>query len=649
ATGALTGVPGNDDVGTYDGIAISVSDGTFSASLPTFSLSVINVNDAPTIAGSPRLFVEQGAFYRFTPLASDPDGEFFSLTIRNKPDWAAFNPQTGELSGTPGIADVGTFEEILIGIDDGEFFEFLPPFSLTVTDYSNVDWISDTPVVPLLGTLNIPDIAERNLAPEELDELAANYVGVHGSSNLIPDGETLDYLRSLNPSFIALPYLNSSQSDMGIAETNRLKLINVYHEANLSSAISASDTFLRLDVADPERGWGLKASTTSSSQSESGSEYVTFVRIGDELMRIESENAAAGTITVTRGLDGTTATAHGAGEPVLAPVYVAVPQPIDNGGNLWRIPDNSGGLPLRYSMQVGEPEVAAYLATEIITDARDGADGAWLDICSPGFYFPGNAFGAPVVPWNLETGGEFTAQQRKEHQERKLNRIQTAVSAATGRLPVLTANNVGAGRYFEEGGGAMDYVLPTAIKPEPIDGVIVEQAFSLGFEDTFRSYNSWVANLETVAHGAQNGLPVLPWIKSAVGRYRPDTATADRFELFDFASILLAWEPGSDASVPVPLFADAPEGGRKLNLPPWLFYDIGEPLTRAPYDDVEQLRVADSNTFMRRWSNGIVLVNPTSEDDQPISLPATYIDPITLERLASVSMPAHTGLILILD
>jgi len=48
-TGALSGTPGNGDVGITDKIVISVSDGSLSASLPAFSLTVNNINDAPVL------------------------------------------------------------------------------------------------------------------------------------------------------------------------------------------------------------------------------------------------------------------------------------------------------------------------------------------------------------------------------------------------------------------------------------------------------------------------------------------------------------------------------------------------------------------------------------------------------------------------
>jgi hypothetical protein len=50
ATGAFTGTPGNSDVGIYNNIVISVSDGVTTTPLTSFNVTVANVNDAPVIA-----------------------------------------------------------------------------------------------------------------------------------------------------------------------------------------------------------------------------------------------------------------------------------------------------------------------------------------------------------------------------------------------------------------------------------------------------------------------------------------------------------------------------------------------------------------------------------------------------------------------
>ena len=132
-TGVLSGTPGNANVGTFRSIVIAVSDGTATASLPAFDVQVINVNDAPTIGGSPSANATVGTPYRFAPSASDPDpGDSLSFSVANKPAWANFDPATGVLSGTPSTNQTGTFSGIGISVSDGVSRVALPVFSVTV-------------------------------------------------------------------------------------------------------------------------------------------------------------------------------------------------------------------------------------------------------------------------------------------------------------------------------------------------------------------------------------------------------------------------------------------------------------------------------------------------------------------------------------
>ncbi len=132
-TGALTGTPGNGDVGTAGNIVISVSDGIESAKLAKFDLEVLDVNGPPVISGTPMGTATAGMPYSFTPIASDPDGDQLTFTITNKPGWAAFDTRTGTLSGTAGEADIGKSSSgIVISVSDGEFSATLPVFAIAV-------------------------------------------------------------------------------------------------------------------------------------------------------------------------------------------------------------------------------------------------------------------------------------------------------------------------------------------------------------------------------------------------------------------------------------------------------------------------------------------------------------------------------------
>ncbi|MBN1625274.1 MAG: hypothetical protein JW944_02015 [Deltaproteobacteria bacterium] len=144
----LSGTPSNTNVGITTGIVISVTDGNSSpVSLPAFNLNVVNVNDAPTISGMPGTIAVQDEEYSFTPTASDVDiGDTLTFSITNKPSWAEFNEDTGELSGTPSISDIGTTTGVVISVTDGTVIASLAPFDLMVKASNNAPQISGTPL-----------------------------------------------------------------------------------------------------------------------------------------------------------------------------------------------------------------------------------------------------------------------------------------------------------------------------------------------------------------------------------------------------------------------------------------------------------------------------------------------------------------------
>jgi hypothetical protein len=121
STGQLTGTPTAANVGSYANITISVSDGTLTASLPAFTVTVsqASVDGPPTISGNPATAVNTGSLYSFTPSASDPGGNALTFSIQNQPPWANFNENTGQLTGTPTSANVGSYPNIQIGVSDG--------------------------------------------------------------------------------------------------------------------------------------------------------------------------------------------------------------------------------------------------------------------------------------------------------------------------------------------------------------------------------------------------------------------------------------------------------------------------------------------------------------------------------------------------
>jgi hypothetical protein len=138
-TGLLSGTPASSNVGTYSNVVISVSDGKVSVSLAAFTVTVTAIpaapptNTPPKITGTPATTVQAGASYSFQPAASDADGNKLTFAIANKPSWANFSTTTGQLSGTPATANVGTYSNVVISVSDGTTSVSLPTFSIQVT------------------------------------------------------------------------------------------------------------------------------------------------------------------------------------------------------------------------------------------------------------------------------------------------------------------------------------------------------------------------------------------------------------------------------------------------------------------------------------------------------------------------------------
>ncbi|HVZ33095.1 MAG TPA: putative Ig domain-containing protein, partial [Polyangiaceae bacterium] len=86
--------------------------------------------------------------YSFLPTAADSDNDSLTFQISGKPSWATFSAATGQLSGTPGAGDVGTYANIVISVTDGSASAALAAFSISVnalaTGSATLSWMPPT-------------------------------------------------------------------------------------------------------------------------------------------------------------------------------------------------------------------------------------------------------------------------------------------------------------------------------------------------------------------------------------------------------------------------------------------------------------------------------------------------------------------------
>lgn len=164
-------------------------------------------NNAPKISGTALGSVTVNTSYTFTPAATDPDGDELMFSIENKPEWATFDTLSGKLSGTPQLEHVGSYEDILISVSDGQATATLPAFTIAVTQTSSGKAVTLSWNAP---TQNVDGTALTNLA---------GYTIVYGPSSTmlhesvqVDQGLTMYVLEGLSPGkyYFAVKAFNDS-------------------------------------------------------------------------------------------------------------------------------------------------------------------------------------------------------------------------------------------------------------------------------------------------------------------------------------------------------------------------------------------------------------------------------------------------------
>ena len=89
-------------------------------------------NNAPTISGTPSPSVLIDKQYSFTPSASDVDNDPLTFSVSGEPTWLNIDANSGALTGTPTLANVGTYSGITVSVTDGSLSSSLPEFRVDV-------------------------------------------------------------------------------------------------------------------------------------------------------------------------------------------------------------------------------------------------------------------------------------------------------------------------------------------------------------------------------------------------------------------------------------------------------------------------------------------------------------------------------------
>ena len=237
ATRSFAGTPDNADVGTLSVRVKAADSGDLSAS-DTFELTVVNINDAPTLDHPiAALATDEDALFAFAVPAdtfSDVDiGDMLSYSAalaggEALPDWLSFDAINRSFTGTPTNSDVGTLSVRITATDSGNL-SVSNEFDLTVVN------VNDAPTLA------------NALADQDAMEYAPFSVQVPTNAFADVDvGDTLTYSATLADSS-ALPgwlaFDTATRTFSGTPARADVGTLNVNVMVTDSGNLSASDIF----------------------------------------------------------------------------------------------------------------------------------------------------------------------------------------------------------------------------------------------------------------------------------------------------------------------------------------------------------------------------------------------------------------------
>ena len=463
----------------------------------------------------------------------------------------------------------------------------------------------------------------------------------------------------------------------------------MYHHGDLVADVTSADTTLTVCgvvvYCCGRFGAALVASTAPGPFSEwDGNKYVTFIKVGDELMKVitvatvsnpdPESSAPCQTLTVGRGLDGSAPAKAVAGSPLLAPVYVSTPTWGDGPGASGR---------LRYQADYASAYAWQSLANFTVDSVEQlGYDGAWFDSFSPSEVRNGaDPAGNKVSAWNPVTSAPYTPQEAYDAQQARLQRVWKEVHARLGRYPVIWANNFE--NWFPDAKRPGDRIfMVNSTGTRPFDGCSLE-SWTAGFHGScfaqtdrpgvtnlvvYSDEDAWVSRVNTMIDAARLRLSVAAMTGSA-GCQSPlqtflPAANRTQLDLLHYASFLMSVrQAGGDTTnrtATGPLvgtsmfFTDDGIGLAEGRLWEPYTWDLGPPLIPVPSGlNVTAFRVtapAVPGVYVRYFASAVAVVcpgpaaamTPTLLDRGP------YTDPLTGETgILSVRMQGQTGRILL--
>ncbi|MDP6848440.1 MAG: Ig-like domain-containing protein [Kiritimatiellia bacterium] len=535
------------------------------------------------------------------------------------------------------------------------------------------------PEYKIYGILSNAGSAERTLKRQHLYYIAHTYKMVYSAPR-----KFFDQLHEFNADFENVMYVNTAE--LGIAaveERNRRMDVLYYTGGVLAAPVRSADRTVR--IRNGERPFDnihtISASTATDACSSGCTSFVFWIRIGNELMRVNRVTGDPGSrmLHVARGFEKTAPADYEAGERVFIPCY-----------RQSGYPGQKDGRSLLYFAAPGTTLRRDETVRAWEQYVKKGPfDGIWLDIlgASPGVR-RGKADGSSVrweEMWDFDLKSGYTTKNKSvqfqvvRYNYKRLAEAVDIIHRKHGEYPVLYANNIwpwayDASRMFFEphnGRAMLKMYCEESSTSETSDAAFYEWLKDRARDTVFgeditlrhlgaRQNRSWLEYLEIVRESAYEGNAIGP-INGKAGWKSQLVETLDEkerasLETFHYASYLLAVDPKKSAWCgTVTLDARYRKDKTRIRVPyvfPAWRWPLDKPIDQ-PAKNFENIVVHDTpRVYGRRFANGCVLVAPGTEGEATVDLSGLggpMFDPLTGERHKRITLAAGSASILLKD
>ena len=236
-TNTFSGTPANGEVGSIN-VMVTATDGSAASVSDTFSLTVNNTNDAPTVANAiTDQVASEDAAFNFTvsvdAFADTDVGDSLTLSATLSdgsplPTWLSFDALTNTFSGTPNNGEVGALN-----------------ITVTATDGSAVS-VSDTFALTVNNTNDTPTVANAITDQVTSEDAAFSFVVPVDAFADVDAGDSLTLSATLSdgsplPTWLSFDAVTNTFS--GTPNNGEVGALNITVTATDGSSASVIDTF----------------------------------------------------------------------------------------------------------------------------------------------------------------------------------------------------------------------------------------------------------------------------------------------------------------------------------------------------------------------------------------------------------------------